>query len=296
MIARLERVRAAIYNEPWAILPEKLDAICEMVEAHVRGERAPEVFQAAARPERRLAPGAIGVLPVFGVISARANLMSDMSGGTSTEQLRREFDALLADPEVGSILLDVNSPGGSVYGVAELAQHIFSSRGAKPIAAIANFQAASGAYWIASAADELAVSPSGEAGSIGVIATLYDLSKQAEMLGVQPRVIRQPPTKAEGQPGEVITDEALAYFQGRVDQYYKLFVDAVSRHRGVTAAEVKDGFGQGRMLGARDAVKAGLADRVATMEEMLARLGARKGAANQRARALAVERERIAIG
>ena len=90
-----------------------------------------------------------------------------------TEAFGAAFDRAAADSSIGAIVLNIDSPGGSVYGVEELADKIYKARGTKPVYAVANSLAASAAYWIGSAASQLYVTPSGEVGSIGVLAALY---------------------------------------------------------------------------------------------------------------------------
>jgi ClpP class serine protease len=128
------------------------------------------------------------------------------------------------------------------------------------------------AYWIASAADELVVTPSGQVGSIGVFAAHEDISKAAEMQGVKVTLISAGQYKTEGNPFEPLSAEARAAMQKDVNTFGDMFVNAVARNRGVGAYSVKAGFGQGRMVMAQDAVKASMADRVATLDETLARL------------------------
>ena len=107
-------------------------------------------------------------MPIYGTISHRAHMVEDISGpgGTSAEKVGRQLAELLDDPAVGSIVLDIDSPGGTIAGVPELADQIFAARGQKKIVAVANSLAASAAYWIGSAAEDFVVTPSGGAGSI----------------------------------------------------------------------------------------------------------------------------------
>jgi ClpP class serine protease len=93
------------------------------------------------------------VLPVFGILGQRMNLPLQMSGGTSTELLSRDVQQLLADDDVASIVLLVDSPGGSCHGMGELATKLRAERGTKPIVACMSSLCASAAYWIASQAD-----------------------------------------------------------------------------------------------------------------------------------------------
>ncbi len=281
---RSVHISQALMETPWAILPVKLEAIIEVVSRHFAGEKldAEEVqtrIHGATRPPDRIA-GSVAILPLFGTIIPRANLFSNTSGATSAEQFGKKFDELVNDPSVGAIVLDVDSAGGQVAGVDELSRKIYDARGKKPIVAVANHLAASAAYWIATAADELVVTPSGEVGSIGVFAAHEDISEALAQEGVKVTMISEGKYKTEGNPYEPLSEEARAAIQTRVSESYDAFVKAVARNRGVKAADVRSGFGEGRVVGARQAQSLGMADRIATLDETIARLqksGTRRG-------------------
>jgi signal peptide peptidase SppA len=285
----LPRVRRFFSEHPWAILPAAFDAVLEVVERRAAGIRLSDEeiaarIEAARRPPRSAAaPGTIAVLPLHGVISHRIGMLDDISGGTSVEAWARDFQAAIDDPNVTAVLIDVNSPGGSVFGIEELADRIHAARGTKPIVAIANAQAASAAYWIATQADELVVIPSGEVGSVGVIAVHDDLSVALEKYGAKRTYVTAGRFKAEGNPTEPLGDEARAHLQARVDDYYDAFVRAVARGRGTSLKNVRENFGEGRMLGAAQAVARGMADREGTFEDAVARLASRQVKAGARA-------------
>lgn len=99
-----------------------------------------------------------------------------------------------------------------------------------------------------------------------------DQTAANEADGYKPTYISYGKYKTEGNPDEPLTDEARAEIQARVDNYGRMFEEAVAKYRGVTVAKVRSDFGQGRMLSAKNAVAAGLADRVATFEETIDRL------------------------
>jgi len=161
-----------------------------------------------------------------------------------------------------------------VRGTAELAQEIYDSRGVKPIIAQIHSLAASAAYWLASQADEVIVTPSGEAGSIGVYTIHEDISKMLGQEGIEPTVIKAGRNKLEDHPYGPLSEEAQATIQGRVDQSYNAFIRAVAPGRRVGVGTVNDRFDQGRMLGAEELVQRGMADRVATLPQTLERYGA----------------------
>jgi signal peptide peptidase SppA len=272
-----------IYRKPWAILPEKFVTIAELATLRASGEKltekeirarlAPHIAAAAGRQQ----PGDYGVvalIPIYGVISQRMNLMSQISGGTSVEKLTAQFRAAIADPGVKAIVFDVDSPGGGVEGIPELAEEIYKSRGKKKTVAVVNTMAASAAYWLAVGADEIVIAPSAQVGSIGVFCAHEDLSASMEKMGVKMSFVSAGKYKTEGNPYEPLSAEARAALQEKVDGFYDMFVKQVAKGRGVAQASVRGGFGQGRTVLAAEAVKEGMADRVATLDETLARLGA----------------------
>lgn len=286
-------VAERVFDRPWALSggpsgshPELLSRMVMILRRREAGDPmgADEIHEAiaAARAENgdRAAPkpydvaGSVAVIPVYGLISQRAGLFSDMSGGTSVDGLRNSLREALADPQVSSIVLDVDSPGGSVDGIPELAAEIRQARaGAKAIVAQVNVLSASAAYWLASQANEIVVTPSGEVGSIGVYAVHEDWSKHEEMAGIKTTFISAGKYKVEGNSSEPLSDEARAAVQEQVDDFYQMFVADVAKGRGVsTSVAGGEAYGQGRTLLAKKALAAGMVDRIATLEETVNRL------------------------
>lgn len=297
-----EHVKALVYDQPWAITLPKLEAIQQMLALRLSGvklsdEQIAQRIGAADARRSTVRNGATAVLPVYGVLMQRVDMLSEMSGGTSTDRIARNFRQLVADPNVGTIVLDVDSPGGGVYGIAELAEEVFKARESKRIIAHANSMAASGAYWLASAADEFVVTPGGEVGSIGIYMVHEDWSGFYEQAGVSPTLIKYGDHKAEGIDFEPLTDDTRDYFQKRVNEYGEMFVNAVAKYRGTTTANVKANFGQGRVFGAKEAVKLGMADRVEAFQETLGRITGRVSSPNRAAaqRDLALARFRAPV-
>lgn len=289
----------AVTDEFWALREEKLLAILEFlsvqasgvkfsaeeIEARISNGRAQEV----ARQE-----GSVAILPLRGVIANRISLMGDISGGASAEGFSRALKAALREDTIKAIIIDVDSPGGAVSGSDELSSQIHAARGGKPIIAHVNATAASAAYWIASAADEIVVTPSGSVGSIGVFGIHDDLSAALDKEGIRKTLISAGKYKVEGNPFGPLSDDARERMQARVDAAYERFVRAVSRNRNVSLAAVRDGFGQGAMVDADAALAEGMIDRIATLDETLQRFGAGGDVAPPRRRALAPERQRRA--
>lgn len=275
-LSKYPNVVRAISETPWAILPETLAVIKELVAFRAAGgvlTREEIQAQIGAGPAQRQVSvsGTVAILPLYGVLFPRASLFSEMSGGTSLQRFGADIDAAVANPNVAAILIDVHSPGGSTFLATETAAKIRNARGQKPIAAIANALCASCAYHIASQADELVGSPSALLGSIGVFAAHEDWSKFDDALGVKTTLISAGKHKTEGNEFEPLSDEARQAIQKTVDDTYALMVADVAKGRGVRESEVRERF-TGRVHGAKEALELGLIDRVDTYESTLSRL------------------------
>lgn len=273
---RYDKIVSALCGECWAIMPEKMEAIIGVLQIRVDGGAIPaEVIEAAkAQKSARVAAvnGDVAVIPMLGVLTQRMDMFSEMSGGSSTEAIGRMLDGAVNDPAIGAVLFDVDSPGGSVFGIQELSDKIFEARKKKPIYAVANSMSASGSFWLASAADKFFAAPGGQVGSVGVIAVHTEASKLEDGIGVKRTIIKAGRYKAEGNPYEPLPDDAKADWQDRVDEYYDAFVSALARNRGTSMARVKSDFGQGRVVSAQKAVDAGMIDGIATFSQVLGML------------------------
>jgi len=213
----------------------------------------------------------VAVVPVMGVISHRANMLTRFSGGTSTEILAQDIRQLAADESIETIMLDIDSEGGNVEGVPELWKTIYDARQKKTVVAVANAMAASAAYHIGSAATEFVATPSGSVGSIGVFHVHADQSAAIEEAGVKLTITKAGKYKTEGNPFEPLADEGKDFIQSRVDEAYSTFVRDVAKGRGVPVGEVRNGYGEGRLLGAKEALELGMIDRIATLDETIGR-------------------------
>lgn len=289
---RYEKIIQALSNECWAILPSKLEQIIGVVEARVNGIAiAPgAVLEIEAARRKPVKNGRVAVLPLYGSISHRAGSM-ESSFGTSAEQFGIDFDAMMDSPEVGGLIMDIDSPGGSVSGIQELADKIRSRRGEKPIVAVANAGAFSAAYWIATAADELVVTPSGEVGSVGVVAMHVDQSEFNDKSGFKPTFIHAGEHKVEGHPHAPLDKESHAEIQRHVDRHYDAFVAGLAANRNTTDFKVRKDFGGGRIFSGKEAVERNMADRVATLEQVIGEMtGTLKPKKSARA---AIERRKL---
>lgn len=286
------------YGAIWAIEPGKLavmsDALAYLMAGGSYSDEQIAALVAASPGRPRRVVGDIAVLPLVGTISHRADMLTESSGGVSVERFTGLFRQALADPAIGAIVLDVDSPGGVIDGVAELADEIHAARQRKPIMAVANSLAASAAYHLASSAGEFSVTPSGEVGSIGVFALHQDDTALMERLGIKMTIKRAGRYKADLNPFEPLGEEAGAALQARVDDAYDLFVRAVARNRGVDASTVREGYGEGRVVGAKRAKALGMVDRIETLDAAIDRLRNR-GGGQTRGASVALERERYEL-
>ena len=271
---------ATLTAAPWAIQPETLSRIVDWTR---RADLStPPIKAMEGEHKGPMTAGGIGVIPVYGVIEYRSSWLMEYFGGCSVEGLRESLAEALADPSITAVVLDIDSPGGSVSGVTELAAEIRAARGgSKPIIAVANTLAASAAYWLASQADEVVVTPSGQVGSIGVYAVHEDVSRMLDEMGVTMTMVSAGEHKTEGNPYEPLTDEARADIQERVDATYQQFLADVAAGRRVSAEEVEANYGGGRVLSAKAALAAGMVDRVESVGQALMRLS--RPAARRRA-------------
>lgn len=274
-------------STPWALMPERLQAMSGILMRWSAEQPPSEETRFQVNTDRLIRDtrkqmaasntgSGIAMLPLYGVVTQRGNMVDDISGpgSTSTQQFSAVLRQMLADDTVGQILIDIDSPGGSVYGVSELAAEIMKARERKPVIAVANSLAASAAYWIGCSASDFYVTPGGEVGSIGVWQAHFDYSKALEEDGVKPTLISAGKFKVEGNPYAALDPEAQAFMQSRVDDYYNAFIQAVASGRGVAVSAVREGMGQGRVLGADAALSAGMVDGIACFDEVLSRMQA----------------------
>ena len=250
-------------GEPWAITETALNNILtiasrqnESIEA-VSAKLGRELDNTYVTEVR----DGVAVIPVVGPLFRYANLFTAISGASSYEVLAKDFNSALEDPDVHSIVLDIDSPGGEVNGCAEFANMIYESRGTKPIIAYASGDAASGAYWIASACDQIIASETSLLGSIGVVAVYRDSNDQnvLEIVSSQSPYKRLDPN----------SDDGKSRLQSRIDDLASVFIDSIAKHRGVDPPTVLKEFGGGDVFVGKNAIRSGLVDDVGSLENII---------------------------
>jgi signal peptide peptidase SppA len=268
----LKHVSATVFGEPWLIDPAKMDLICAALE-HAMQDGAPWAAKGADPAMKRgkmtcEIVGTTALIPISGVISRTANLFSDISGGTSIDNLDSQFTDALNNDAVKSIVFNIDSPGGSAQGVPEFATKVFNARNtsSKPIIGCAEC-AASAAYWIGCQCDELYCTEAATVGSIGVVMQLNDSTRRMRNDGVDPVVIRSSELKAAG--AGPLTPNQMGSLQDRVMQLFGMFKDSVQRAR--PGMNIEDASTGDVWIGKR-AVAMGLCDGIKTLDEVLASL------------------------
>lgn len=267
------RVLDTVIAQQWAMESEYLQALLEVANR----DHGPALEALAARRDKPLdntqrttVRDGVAIVPVVGPLFRYANLFTMLSGATSIGTLATDFTAALEDRAIRGIVLNVDSPGGEVNGIAELAAMIMAARERKPVYAHIGHSGASGAYWIASAAEKVFAAPTALLGSVGAVMTIRDTRRVDEARGI--RTIEIVSSQSPDKRVDPTTDAGVAKLQAVVDRLGEEFVAAVARQRGLSVEKVLADFGKGGLLVGADAVKAGMADSVSTLEAVIASL------------------------
>jgi signal peptide peptidase SppA len=255
-----------VLARPWAITEDALGVILAIAE---RRNESPQAVEAKlGRPldntHRVTVRDGVAIVPVVGPISRYADFFTEISGATSIDTLARDFHFAVNDRSVRAVILDVDSPGGTVAGVSEFASQVRSARAIKPVVAYVGSLAASAGYWIASAAEQVVADSTAMLGSIGVVMGV-PRKKATDPIEI---VSSQSPYKRL----DAETETGKAHLQATADELADLFVDAVAASRGVSRESVLADFGRGGCLVASKAVAAGMADGIGSLEETIASL------------------------
>lgn len=282
-----------ILSAPWAIEPTKLIELQSIYATHLKGHKI-DLAAVEVRLGRPLTnePKAyeivdgVAVLPIEGVIAKKMNLFSQISGGTSTQLAASNLRAALADPAVHSIILLIDSPGGTVDGTQALADAILAARDVKPIVSLADGTMASAAYWIGSAASAAYIADvTTTVGSIGVVTTHTDVSQAELARGVKTTEITAGKYKRISSQYGPLSDEGRKTIQDQLDYTYSLFVGAVAANRGVSTDTVVKDMADGRVFIGQQAIDAGLVDGVSTLDALVVKLNQEHGQPSSKNRA-----------
>lgn len=280
------KVIAAVLNSPWMIDPQKLEEIAGLLELKANGlpvtiddkylidpQQAQESLltkrAASGEDDEPVIIDGIQQINLYGTLSPRMSFFMRFSGGTSTEQFAREINEAADNSKVQTILLAIDSPGGSASGTEEARQAVFRARRKKRVVALARNSFSSGAYYIGSAATTVIATPSTSTPSVGVYGIIQEITQAAEKQGVRFRVFRAGRLKASGNRYEVLTDERATAIQKNVDDIYAMFLASVAENRKLDVGYVEDRFGQGSKMSAAEAAERKIIDRVALVEDVV---------------------------
>lgn len=239
---------------------------------------AESFFMTVARPDTNPPEVKNGILHIYvrGPISNRPNAMSRYYGGTATEKLTEAVTAAVGDDSITGVLVHIDSPGGAVNGSAQFAEALYQARQSMPVVAYIDGMAASGGYWIASAADRIIATDAALVGSIGVITTHVDVSEAEKMSGIRRTPISAGRLKKYTSSSTPLDMEGYQALQEEVNATYEIFVDRVARNRGVSVETVLSDMADAREFIGQRAVDAGLVDAIGTLNDALRFLNVQK--------------------
>jgi ClpP class serine protease len=262
-----ERVLKAIYNQPWVITEDWLETISTIAEREsdfdIESLATRQGQQSLENPNVEYRDNGVAVVSIIGPIFRYANLYTEISGATSLQMVSKSFQAVLDDPGIRSIVLNLDTPGGQASGINEFSELIYNSREIKPIYAYVGGDAASAGYWIASAASEIWADATAWLGSIGVvIGSRKKDSNAIEIVSTASPKKRPDPETEEGRSAILARADALA----------EKFIRAVARNRNVSADTVLREYGQGDVFIGDEAVSVGMADKISSLEELIVML------------------------
>ncbi len=258
----------------WAMEPNAFERLREMVST-----TPPDRLAAAAAPsaagvahpgyENR---GGVAVIQFSGAVTKQPSLWAKLFGGAAavTTDARAALAGALADPAVNSILMVIDSPGGTISGVNDLAADVAAANALKPVCAYAEDMCASAAYWVGSQAGRLVGNATASVGSIGVFAAVPDISRLAKNLGVEMNVVKSVAGKGGGTAGAPVTEAQLAEVQRMVNAIHTQFAAAVNAGRGRDMSAVCDG----RVYMGQEAVDLGLLDAIEPLSACITKMQA----------------------
>lgn len=207
----------------------------------------------------------VAIIPIDGTLVHKSGYVGAQSGMTGYDGIASQIKAALSDKSVSGIMLDIDSPGGEVAGVADLARLISAAN--KPVWAHANENAASAAYWLASASNRVLLSETAAAGSVGVLLAHMDSSQALASEGRVVTLIYSGAHKVDGNPFEALPERVRASLQSEVDALRAIFAGAVAFTRGMSEHDVL--ATEARTYTGADAIKVGFADAVISFDSAM---------------------------
>lgn len=258
-------------STPWAMEPTRLDVLHQVIIDHMAGHNVALEADAAVKTNLvTTSSGSTAVIPIHGTIVKRAYGLSAISGSARTTlDMQQDIQDALDNPKVSGIVLDIDSPGGTVDGTKQLADFVKYADGIKPVVAYANGMMCSAAMWVGSAARHIVAFPTSTVGSIGVIVSHQDRSKAEEAEGVKVTHIYAGKYKSMGNSNEPLSAEGKDYIQSKIDGIYSMFVDDISSNRKLDKDYVLNNLATAATFLGKEAVELKLVDSVGTLEDAI---------------------------
>lgn len=291
----LMQIASRVLNRPLLLHPTKAEVVLQVLQGRLpldgaqAGPLTPDAnrflgswYGEDGRSRKYAVVNGVATIPIVGSLVNRGAWIGAYSGMVSYEGISAQLRDAEADPEVRAILLDIDSPGGEATGMFTVAEQVRQVGQTKPVTAYVNDMAASAAYGIASAANEIVVSPTSIVGSIGVVLTHLDRSGEMEKKGVKATLIYAGAHKVDGNPFGPLNEQVQADLQVEVMKFYDQFVGLVARGRpGITEEAIR--ATEARTFIGQDGIDRGLADRIASLDAVLSELTTKApGAATRR--------------
>jgi signal peptide peptidase SppA len=253
---------------PWAMRELEFNALAETVRgldlsSHLAGPAPARARDASNDDQYTMLADGVAMIQLRGRMQKQR---ASLGSSASTVDTRRAIRAAVEDPEVGSILLVIDSPGGTVAGTAELAADVAAAAEKKQVVAVVEDIGASAAYWVASQASQVFAQKTAAVGSIGTYGVVVDSSQSAEKKGYKVHVVRAGDNKGVGTPGSPVTQDHLDQFQDEINALNDCFVSGVADGRGMSVDDVSK-LSTGQTWIGEAAVKAGLIDGVKTIDQ-----------------------------
>ena len=255
-----------LHKQPWLITPEAFGVIYSAAQSFFK-----EGVPTTLRTESKLlsVEGGIGTVALRGPMMRNPDVIDQLVfGATDTEEVLAAVHEASEREDVQAILLDIDSPGGSVNGTPELAAAVAAASKSKAVYAFSAGQMCSAAYWVASQCDAVYATPSARVGSIGVILPVVDSSEAFAQAGLKMEVFAAGKFKSAGTPGTSLTDEQKDWLQSEVEEIAADFRSAVlARGR-----KIPDEAMEGQTFSGRRAMRLNMAGMVDGRAQVIARL------------------------
>lgn len=273
-MSKFTHLSSLVFNKPLLVTQDYAETIAVVLSDRLELDTKDLTITQEARDQRptQTVGKGIKVIPIVGSMSHRPMGLEAMSGMTSYADLQRQFEAAYNDPTVASILMDIDSPGGSVAGAFDFRDYLMANKGRKPVYALARDAMCSAAYLIGSTADKVYATQTARVGSIGVVAMHLDRSKKNEQEGIKPTFITAGKYKAAGNPHEALEGDSLEYIQNSVNESMEMFIDAVADARGLDKSKIRET--EARVYSGKKATELGLADGIRTYESVIKEMSA----------------------